>query len=141
MDGLLLLQPTSPFRTADTIRRGVALFTANHGRQPLVGVSPAQSHPAWCFRITSDGMEPFLGWAAIGSRSQDLEPAWTLNGAFYLIAPARLRQERRFLTSDTMPLVMDDPRVALDIDTPEDWAKAECYLESDLPALTMQDRS
>lgn len=141
VDGLLLLQPTSPFRTADTIRRGVALFTANHGRQPLVGVSPAQSHPAWCFRITSDGMEPFLGWAAIGSRSQDLEPAWTLNGAFYLIAPARLRQERRFLTSDTMPLVMDDPRAALDIDTPEDWAKAERYLECDLPAVAAENRS
>lgn len=141
VDGLLLLQPTSPFRTADMIRRGVALFAENHGRQPLVGVSPAQNHPAWCFRITSGGMEPFLGWEAIASRSQDLEPAWTLNGAFYLIAPARLRQERSFLTPDTLPLVIDDPRAALDIDTRQDWAMAERYLENDAPAVAGEDRS
>ncbi|WP_374241120.1 cytidylyltransferase domain-containing protein [Zoogloea sp.] len=132
VDGLLLLQPTSPFRTADTIRRGVALFAENHGRQPVVGVSAAPSHPAWCFRTTSDGMEPFLGWDAIGRRSQDLEPAWALNGAFYLIAPARLRQERRFLTPDTRPLMMDDPREAIDIDSPEDWALAEASLSREI---------
>ena len=128
VDGLLLLQPTSPFRSADTIRRGAALFAENHGRQPVVSVSPAENHPAWCFRTTPGGMEPFLGWDAINRRSQDLEPAWALNGALYLIAPTRLRQERSFLTPDTRPLVMDDPDEAIDIDTPEDWALAEARL-------------
>lgn len=131
VDGLLLLQPTSPFRTADTIRRGAALFAKTHGRRSVVSVSPAPSHPAWCFRTTPDGMEPFLGWEAINHRSQDLEPAWALNGALYLISPARLREVRRFLTPDTLPLVMDDPREAIDIDTPEDWARAEARLASE----------
>ena len=68
----------------------------------------------------------------MAKRSQDLEPAWALNGAFYLIAPARLRQERRFLTPDTRPLMMDDPREAIDIDSPEDWALAEASLSREI---------
>ena len=125
VDGVLLLQPTSPFRTAETIRRGVALFALNGGRHSVVSVSPAVNHPAWCFRTTRDGMEPFLGWDGVRTRSQDLEPAWTLNGAFYLVSTARLRAEKTFLTADTRPLPMSDPRESLDIDTPEDWEIAE----------------
>ena len=127
VDGLLLLQPTSPFRTAETIKSGVALFETNRGIRPVVGVSPAQSHPAWCFRTTADGMEPFLGWDVLKKqkRSQDLEPAWILNGAFYLISSDRLRKEKNFLPSDALPLLMDDPIVGIDIDTASDFEKCE----------------
>lgn len=128
VDGLLLLQPTSPFRTAQTIRRGVALFAETGGRQAVVSVSPAASHPAWCFRTTPGSMSPFLGWDAIGRRSQDLEPAWALNGAFYLISPERLRVRRSFLSPDTRPFVMDEAREAIDIDTPSDWVVAEYFI-------------
>ncbi len=128
VDGLLLLQPTSPFRSSETIRRAIELYSEHDGLYPVVGVSPATSHPAWCFRTTNNAMEPFLGWDSIGLRSQDLEPAWMLNGAIYLIAPSRLRSERKFLTSDTIPLLMENAREAIDIDTPMDWAVAEASL-------------
>lgn len=130
VDGLLLLQPTSPLRTADTIRRGVTLFEDNQGRHPVVSVSPASNHPAWCFRTTPEGMEPFMGWAAISQRSQDLTPAWALNGAFYLIAPARLRKEHNCLTPDTQPLLMDDPDESIDVDTLVDFVKCEDALRT-----------
>lgn len=125
VDGLLLLQPTSPFRSVATIRRAVSLFAENGGRHPVVGLSPASCHPCWCFRTTGKGMEPFLGWDRISGRSQDLEPAWMLNGAIYLIDPRLLRDRRTFLSPDTLPLIMPDPHEAIDIDTPEDWARAE----------------
>lgn len=129
VDGLLLLQPTSPFRKSTTIRQGVELFSKAGGHRPVVSVSAASSHPAWCFRSTIEGMQPFLGWDAIGQRSQDLEPAWTLNGAFYLTPPSRLRVDRSFLTVDTLPLHMHDPLESIDIDTPFDWAMAEAALK------------
>jgi CMP-N,N'-diacetyllegionaminic acid synthase len=133
VDGVLLLQPTSPFRTAETIKTGVALFESSQGIRPVVGLSPAQSHPAWCFRSTSDGMSPFLGWNVLSKRSQDLEPAWILNGAFYLISSDRLRKENSFLTSDTLPLLMDDPILGIDIDTASDFEKCERTLSLKLP--------
>ena len=129
VDGLLLLQPTSPFRTSATIRRAIELYAEYNGLHPVVSVSAASCHPAWCFRTKEGGMEPFLGWDMIGQRSQDLEPAWMLNGAIYVIAPSRLRTERKFLTPDTQPLIMESAQEAIDIDTPADWAAAEALLQ------------
>lgn len=130
VDGLLLLQPTSPLRTAETIRQGVDLFGKHKGMHPVISVSPASCHPSWCFRITSSSMDPFLGWENRGKRSQDLDQAYMLNGALYLISPNRLRQERSFLTRDTIPLVMDNLEEAIDIDTLNDWNQADLALKN-----------
>jgi len=130
VDGVLLLQPTSPFRTTDTIRRAVTLFHGGGARHPVVSVSPASSHPAWCFRQTGVGLEPFLGWPAAGQRSQDLEPAWMLNGSIYLISPHRLRAECSFLAPDTHPLLMTDGVEAIDVDTPSDFALCEATVQA-----------
>ena len=68
---------------------------------------------------------PFLGWDAIGMRSQDLEPAFVVNGAIYVVPPERLRANRTFIARDTLPFIMDDPAESLDIDTERDWSAAE----------------
>lgn len=127
VDGLLLLQPTSPFRRTETIARGLAAFESG-GRLPVVSVSPAPSHPAWCFRIDGGRLQPFLPRESMAVRSQDLEPAYALNGALYLISPETLRREKTFLPRDVQPLLMDDPAEALDIDTAWDWQMAEALL-------------
>lgn len=128
IDGLLLLQPTSPFRSAATIQSAIMLFQKHSGARPVVSVSKASAHPAWCFRVSDNDMTPFLGGDIRPQRSQDLEPAWMLNGGVYLIAPKRLRQERRFLTPDTLALRVEDESESIDIDTPADWLMAEALL-------------
>lgn len=129
LDGVMLLQPTSPFRTAETIRQAVELFTAN-GQRPVVGVSPVCVHPAWCFQVEHNSMTPMLGWDAINYRSQDLPPAYALNGAIYVATPAFLRQHRTFFTAETCPMVINKSVEALDIDTEWDWLLAENFLNS-----------
>lgn len=130
IDGLLLLQATSPFRTFDSIRRAVMLYGEGAAQHPVVSVSPASVHPVWCFRRVGDGIEPFLGWENVECRSQDLEPAFMLNGSIYLICPSRLRKERTFLTTDTQPLVLTEEHESIDIDSALDWEKAEVALRT-----------
>jgi CMP-N,N'-diacetyllegionaminic acid synthase len=125
---IVLLQPTSPFRSPDAITRALALFDAHDGQRPVVSVVPARSHPSWTFRIVGDYLEPFLP-LNISRRSQDLEAAWTLNGSIYVISPQRLRKENAFLTEDMLPLVMDAPGESVDIDTLEDFEICEFMLE------------
>ncbi|WP_083200424.1 acylneuraminate cytidylyltransferase family protein [Thauera phenolivorans] len=125
IDGLMLLQPTSPFRRVETIREGVRLYERYNAGRPVVSFSPALTHPNWCFKRAADGMEPFLGWADLSARSQDLSTAWTLNGTLYLICPNDLRTARTFVTPNLSPLLLHDYREGVDIDTPEDWALAE----------------
>jgi CMP-N,N'-diacetyllegionaminic acid synthase len=124
VDGLLLLQPTSPFRSRNTVLRGIDLFNMKKLR-PVLGVSPASCHPFWCFQIRGETLCPFIDGEGLHLRSQDLPPAFTVNGALYLIAPTDLRKLRSFVSDDVMPLVIEDPRESIDIDSEWDWMMAE----------------
>lgn len=127
VDALLLLQPTSPFRKIKTVKQGIEMFREN-GRRPVVGVSPAESHPYWCFRIDGSSMQPFCIHQGSDLCSQDLPMAYVVNGAFYIISPMVLRSKRTFIPKGTIPLVMDSPEESIDIDTPWDWLIAESFL-------------
>ena len=127
VDGLLLLQPTSPFRTRETVLRGLALFRANHSC-PVLGVSLAESHPMCCFRIEDDAMHPFIDGGGLHLRSQDLPSAYVVNGAFYLVAPKDLRTGNSFYGEGMVPLVIDRPEETIDIDTQWDWKMAEAVI-------------
>ncbi len=127
VDAVLLLQPTSPFRSRETVMRGIDLFRDNQ-RRSVIGVSAALSHPMWCFKIDGKSLRPFIDRERTPVRTQDLPPAYALNGAFYLIEPAELRRERSFCGDATMPLIIDDPAECIDIDTEWDWKIAEALL-------------
>jgi CMP-N,N'-diacetyllegionaminic acid synthase len=130
VDGLMLLQPTSPLRRRDTVERGIDLFL-RHQRRPVLGVSPAVSHPLWCMRIEGELMRPFLA-GGMHLRAQELPPAYVLNGAFYLIAPRDLRERRAFYADDAVALVSDRPEEGIDIDTERDWKLAEAALAANV---------
>lgn len=132
VDGLLLLQPTSPFRTQATVQRGIELFS-KHGHQPVLGVSPTHAHPMWTLKMEGDYLVPFMREHGFGTRSQDLPPAYVVNGSFYLISPAELRAYRSFVKSKTIPLFIDSPQEAVDIDTEWDWKLAKFCLEHPTP--------
>jgi CMP-N-acetylneuraminic acid synthetase len=129
VDGLLLLQPTSPFRRRASIQRGCELFDEVGGERPVIGVSPAASHPMWCYRVHGSSMRPFVDGAG-DLRSQDLPPAYVINGGCYIWSPERLRADRAFHGDDLVPLVMTEPGEAIDIDTEWDWTLAEAMVGS-----------
>lgn len=130
-DAVMLLQPTSPFRNAVSIHRAIELFEQADG-ESVVSVSPAASHPWWCKRISSEGeLLPFIPDAAANTRSQDLPPAYALNGLIYLASVATLRVRRSLYSEHPQALVIESPEEALDIDTPFDWRVAEALCGSE----------
>lgn len=130
VDGILLLQPTSPFRTQDTLKRGIGLFR-QHNRLPVLGVSPAEQHPMWTLRIKGDSLAPFIENHGLEKRSQDLPPAFFVNGSFYLLTPEDLRTNNSFLSTNTVPLEMHIPQEYLDIDTEWDYKIAKLMLKGE----------
>lgn len=127
VDGLLLLQPTSPFRTRETVRAGIERFNQS-GRRAVLAVSPVHAHPMWTLRVENDRLVPYIDRHGLETRSQDLPPVYAPNGALYLIRPADLRASRSFLGSEAVPLIVRSPRETLDIDTEWDWKLAEAML-------------
>lgn len=132
VDGLLLLQPTSPFRGSTTIADAITLFK-KHGRRPVVALSPARTHPMWCFRVSENRMTSFMEGDAMSVRSQDLPPAYAPNGSLYLLSPNHLRTRRSFYHDDVIPLIIEAPEASIDIDTEWDWQLAESHQQLTAP--------
>lgn len=124
VDGILLLQPTSPFRSKETIQRGIELFK-KYNCLPVLGVSPVNSHPMWTLKMSGEYLIPFLDGQNFGTRAQNLPLAYEVNGSFYLITPSELRVSNSFLGKKTIPLVINSPRESIDIDTDWDFKIAE----------------
>jgi len=129
VDGILLLQPTSPLRRHENILEGIRLFCENGFRQ-VIGVSRAKTHPMWCFEIDQNILKPIVDGRGLNDRSQDLPAAYEVNGAFYLVSPAVLRKERSFFSAAMIPLVIAEPEASIDIDTELDWQFAEVVLRN-----------
>jgi CMP-N-acetylneuraminic acid synthetase len=126
-EAVTLLQPTSPFRSVDTIRRGVDLYHTTGDSVVSVHASPA--HPYWCKRIDAAGyLSAFIDGVEVPAARQDLPPAYVLNGLLYIASASTLRRSASFYGARVRPLIVDD-REGLDIDTEADWALAECLWE------------
>jgi CMP-N,N'-diacetyllegionaminic acid synthase len=126
VDGLLLLQPTSPLRTKETVIKGIELFKFN-GLNPVLSVSPTHAHPMWAMKIEGGYVKPYMSKSGLEVRSQDLPPALVVNGSFYLISPSELRAGRSFIGDKTTPLLIESPQEALDIDTEWDFSVAKIF--------------
>ena len=118
------MQPTSPFRTKDTIQNGINLFIKHH-RKSIIGVSAVNKHPLWMLKIEKDNLIPFTNKHAFNLRSQDLPEVYVPNGSFYLITPKELRIHKSFINPKTKALIMRSPAESLDIDTEWDFKIAE----------------
>jgi N-acylneuraminate cytidylyltransferase len=119
-DVVVVLQPTSPLRTAQDIDVACARW-AESGAPSCVSVSPVTQSPYWMYRMDSaQRLEPLLSEPSSASRRQDLPEVVALNGAIYVADAAWLRATRRFVTNNTVAYVMP-PERALDIDTAADF--------------------
>lgn len=115
-DYILLLQPTSPLRTAADINDAL-FFAAERNSDAVVGVSECSPHPLLARTIQKDGtLEEFFKTEHDFHRRQDLPPVYAINGAIYLHRPAALRATRSLIPPGAHAFVMP-PERSLDVDT------------------------
>jgi N-acylneuraminate cytidylyltransferase len=125
-DIVVLLQPTSPLRTAGDIEATLALMAAA-GAPGAVSVSEAPCHPYLIFgRDAAGRLSPFVEKPpALSWRRQDLPPAYRVNGSVYAADLVWLRTERTLCKAgETVAYEMPVER-SFDIDTLEDLQAAE----------------
>lgn len=132
-DAVLLLQPTSPLRTAGDID-GLLQMVKAAGATSAVSVCEVGDHPAWMFSRSGDGrLHPFLSDPR-PARRQDMEALVTLNGAMYYADRDQVLVRERLVAEDSLGYVMPVER-SIDIDTPFDWHVAEMLLAGPVKGL------
>lgn len=105
VEGLLLLQPTSPLRTLSSVEKGIQLFRS-HPEGAVVGMAEGQG-----------GKHTHLGKR--------------ITGSFYLINPMTLRTRLSFAPADAIPLIQSHPGDLVDIDDWTDFELANSMLQRD----------
>jgi CMP-N,N'-diacetyllegionaminic acid synthase len=122
-DLVLLLQPTSPLRTALDIE-DIVEFRERLGVPAAVSVSQCKTHPSCVYGTTRDERFQLLSGHPFNGPRQVLPPVYIPNGALYLAECAWLEKKRSFVSEETGAFVMP-PERSIDIDTEFDWHIAE----------------
>lgn len=124
-DRILLLQPTSPFRTEKHIRDAVSLYQP--GLDMVVSVKIARTNPY--FTLFEENTDGFLTRSKQGNftRRQDCPAVYEYNGAIYMMNVQSLKNGPPENFSKIRKYVMTEED-SLDIDTNLDWIIAETIL-------------
>lgn len=120
MDGIFLLQPTSPFRKIKTITGMINLFKKNYFRS-VVSVTKAYKPPGWFLKIRKNkNIVPFIDKKYFNTRSQDFDDVYFLNGVGYLLNPRDIQLEKTIIPSNSIAYICNSKIESLDIDVKED---------------------
>ena len=138
-DCFSLLRPTSPFRTAGTIRRAWARFTAQDGVDSLRAVEKCAQHPGKMWVVRGDRMLPLLPFGTAeqpwhSTPYQALPPVYVQNASLE-IAWTRVVFERRTIAGDVLVPFFTEGYEGFDINDPADWMIAERLLADGVVTL------
>lgn len=123
-DVLVLLQPTSPLRTAAPIDMAVAKILATGCDSVISVTEDPRLH--WQGEVTGDRFRPSR---AVGDRprTQELPRRYREDGAIYAMRTELLQRTGLRMGGDLRAVILS-PRESVDIDTAEDLALAAHYL-------------
>ena len=117
------LYATAPFVQAADLQRGLQLLEGS-GADYAFSVTRYAFPIQRAVRITADGRVAMFDPSQFNTRSQDLEEAWHDAGQFYWGTAAAWLQGKPIFSPSAVPVPLPRHRVQ-DIDTPDDWARAE----------------
>lgn len=128
------LRPTSPLRPHDCVDRGVDRLRASPAADSLRAVIPSQENPYKTWRIdpATGRLCPLLTVEGVAepynAPRQLLPQTYWQTGHLDVIRTATLLEKNSMSGAALMPLVLG-PEFAVDLDTMEDWIRAEQRLE------------
>ena len=117
------LYATAPFVSADDLRRGLTVLTET-GSDYAFSVTSYAFPIQRAIRINETGRVEMFNSEHFNTRSQDLEEAYHDAGQFYWGRADAWLQGRMIFSPAAAPVILPRHRVQ-DIDTPEDWTRAE----------------
>ena len=128
-DNVLLLQNTSPFRTAEDVKGAMELYRENIDM--VVSVKEIVSPYYNSFEEDEKGFLRQISNGIKYVRRQDAPKTYEYNGAVYLINIDSLKRESLGEFKHCVKYVMDDTH-SVDLDTMLDWKYAEFIIKEGL---------
>jgi N-acylneuraminate cytidylyltransferase len=127
-DFVCCLYATAPFVRADDLRRGLAVLEGT-GADFAFSVTSFAFPIQRAIRMTPSGRVEMFQPEHFQTRSQDLEEAWHDAGQFYWGRAEAWLADKPLFGPGSAPVILPRHRVQ-DIDTQEDWERAELMFEA-----------
>lgn len=132
---VVLLQVTTPLRTAGDIDSAIEKLQNSASAQSVVSVSDFITPPLWSVKQNKDGFlttyfEPDMLWKDDIPRSQDLPDIKHPNGAVFGATVDEFKEQKSFYTDRTLEYKMPIER-SIDIDEPYELKIAQALIRDD----------
>ncbi len=125
-DIVVLLQNTSPFRTAEQVKEALSMYSTSIDM--VVSVKECTANPYYCvFEEDGEGYLHICKGDGSITRRQDAPKVYEYNGAIYVINPRSLKEKPLNKFTKRIKYVMNE-RSSLDLDTMNDWYMAELLI-------------
>jgi CMP-N,N'-diacetyllegionaminic acid synthase len=154
-DAFALLRPTSPFRTAETIRRAWRDFLSEPRVDSLRAVELCTQHPGKMWVVEGSRMSPLLSTGSAlepsGGRAETPATPWHstpyqalprvyVQNASLEIAWTRVVREGQTIAGDVLMPFVTEGHEGFDINTAHDWIVAERLVADGTAALPAVSR-
>lgn len=126
--GIILLQPTSPIRSAEQIDESIELFLES-GKMTLVSVTEPMQHP-YDFVAEKDGSIEYVCRRDNLFRRQDFSKAWFMNGAIYITNYEYFKVKKKIYDLNSCVLYRMPIESSVDIDTIFDLEICKSIMEN-----------
>jgi N-acylneuraminate cytidylyltransferase len=128
-DNVVVLQPTSPLRTAKHIDAAVETLYLHHGSKAVISAVKVDNAPFKYLTIRNGFIKGLVSDSLPFERRQDLPPLFAANGAIYLVDKQSFKENGSLLPNYTLPFIME-LNDSFDIDTEKDFELAEKIMSS-----------
>lgn len=132
-DVIVQLRPTSPFRPPGLVDQAVSILLDDKRADCVRAVVPSGQNPYKMWRLAEDGyISPLLKVPGVAEPynmpRQKLPSTYWQSGHVDVVRYKTIMAKGSMSGDCILPVILD-PRYAIDIDTPRDWAHAEWIIE------------
>jgi N-acylneuraminate cytidylyltransferase/CMP-N,N'-diacetyllegionaminic acid synthase len=123
-ENFVVLQPTSPLRTAEDIDKAISLFNSKKA-DSVISFSEMTHPPSWAKTIDENlHVKDYFTNPYHGRNRQEIPQGYIPNGAIFVFNYYKLKELKKYYTDKTYAYIMPLER-AIDIDTKIDFEFAE----------------
>ncbi|MFC7057714.1 cytidylyltransferase domain-containing protein [Halovenus salina] len=130
VDATVLLQPTTPLRTAEDIDSAIETFFDSSADSLITCYETVDTHPNYMYEDDTDRRVVALrDQAEVPDRRQEFKPVYLRNGAVYVSTREVLFDRGRVYTDNPAAYIMPKER-SVNIDEPFDFKLAKLLIET-----------
>jgi len=119
INGVLLLQPTSPFRSLSIFKTIIKMYKKNYKKNYVSVSQSKRNSKLYSFK------------KVLNTKDRKNKKFYKPNGSLYLISPKKLKKQKVFVPKDSIGILFKNKKDQIDIDNKFDLSYAKSFIKNE----------